>query len=53
MVIGAVRALAAAGIPFTLLDDEWCCAFPLYVIGENDLVEEFVRPTSRACGRAA
>ncbi len=43
MLIGAVRGLAATGTPFTILDDEWCCAFPLHIIGEKKLVEEFVR----------
>src|SRR3990170_2227412 len=43
MVIGAVRAFAAMGVPFTLFADEWCCGFPLYVIGDNQQLEAQVR----------
>ncbi len=43
MVAGAVRVLQAAGVPFTILDDEWCCGFPLWVVGVHDKVEQFVR----------
>jgi len=39
MAIGAVRILAKAGVDFTLFDDEWCCGFPLYVLGDRS--EEF------------
>lgn len=42
MMIGAVRVMQAAGIEFTLLDDEWCCGFPLFIIGELDLVRELI-----------
>ena len=43
MVAGAVTVLQAAGIEFTILDDEWCCGFPLWVIGEHQKVEELIR----------
>ncbi|HLB48891.1 MAG TPA: (Fe-S)-binding protein [Anaerolineales bacterium] len=43
MVIGAVRAFAAVGAPFTLFPDEWCCGFPLFIIGDNTQVAEIVR----------
>jgi len=43
MVIGAVRVFAKLGIPFTLLDDEWCCGFPLFIIGEHAVLPELVR----------
>lgn len=39
MAQGAVRLLNAANIPFTIFKDEWCCGFPLYVLGERG--EEF------------
>jgi heterodisulfide reductase subunit D len=35
MARGAVRLLNAANIPFTIFEDEWCCGFPLYVLGER------------------
>lgn len=35
MAVGAVRILNAAGIPFTIFEDEWCCGFPLYVLGDR------------------
>jgi heterodisulfide reductase subunit D len=43
MMIGAVRMLHAAGIEFTLFDDEWCCSFPLYVIGKLEQCAELTR----------
>lgn len=43
MMIGAVRAFAEMGVPFTLFADEWCCGFPLFIIGENADVAEMVR----------
>lgn len=43
MVIGAVRAFSALGVPFTLHADEWCCGFPLFIIGENAMVTDLVR----------
>lgn len=43
MVIGAVRVLAAMGVRFTLFGDEWCCGFPLFIIGESTQVAELVR----------
>ncbi len=43
MVAGAVKVLQAAGVEFTILDDEWCCGFPLWIVGEHQLVEELVR----------
>jgi heterodisulfide reductase subunit D len=46
MVAGAVKFLSAAGIPFTMLNqsgrEEWCCGFPLYIIGQQDLVKELI-----------
>ena len=39
MAQGAVKLLNAAKIPFTILDEEWCCGFPIYVLGERG--EEF------------
>ncbi len=35
MAQGAVRMLGKAGLNFTIFDDEWCCGFPLYVLGEQ------------------
>ncbi len=35
MAQGAVKLLNAANIPFTLFRDEWCCGFPLYILGER------------------
>ncbi len=43
MLIGALRMFQAAGIEFTLFDDEWCCSFPLFILGELDLATELVR----------
>lgn len=45
MVRGAVRVLQAAGVTFTLLDpeEEYCCGFPLYIIGERGLLAELVK----------
>jgi heterodisulfide reductase subunit D len=39
MAQGAVKLLNASNIPFTIFKDEWCCGFPLYVLGERG--EEF------------
>jgi heterodisulfide reductase subunit D len=39
MARGAVKLLNAAKIPFTILEDEWCCGFPIYILGERG--EEF------------
>ncbi|NOZ76106.1 MAG: (Fe-S)-binding protein [Euryarchaeota archaeon] len=38
MPLGAVRLLEASGIPYTLLEEEWCCGFPPYVLGERGRV---------------
>lgn len=35
MAQGAVKLLNAADTPFTIFEDEWCCGFPLYVLGEK------------------
>jgi heterodisulfide reductase subunit D len=43
MMIGAVRMLHAAGVEFTVFDDEWCCSFPLYIIGKLDQCAELTR----------
>ncbi len=43
MMIGAVRMLHAADIEFTIFDDEWCCSFPLYVIGKLHQCAELTR----------
>lgn len=40
MAQGAVELLNASNTPFTLLEDEWCCGFPLYVLGERG--DEFI-----------
>lgn len=42
MVAGALRALHAAQVRFTLFTDEWCCGFPLFIIGELDLMRELI-----------
>lgn len=42
MVAGALRGLQAVGLRFTLFRDEWCCGFPLFIIGELDLVSELI-----------
>jgi heterodisulfide reductase subunit D len=41
--IGALKMMQAAGIRFTLNRDEWCCGFPLWVIGVWDILEELVK----------
>lgn len=43
MMIGAARMLHAAGIEFTVFDDEWCCSFPLYIIGKLEQCAELTR----------
>lgn len=43
MVAGAVRMLHAAGVEFTLFDDEWCCGFPLWILGFSDDLQELTR----------
>ena len=43
MMVGAVRMLQAAGIPFTLFGDEYCCGFPLWVLGYRDDLAELVQ----------
>ncbi len=35
MAIGAVKALTAANEEFTIFEDEYCCGFPLYVLGDR------------------
>ncbi len=35
MAIGAVKVLKKSGIKFVLCDDEWCCGFPLYILGDR------------------
>lgn len=35
MAQGAVKLLNASNTPFTIFKDEWCCGFPLYVLGER------------------
>lgn len=39
MAVGAASCLSKGGIEFTIFDDEWCCGFPLYVLGDRG--EEF------------
>lgn len=44
MLEGAVKILNAASVPFTsMLEDEWDCGFPLYIIGELGQLEELVK----------
>ncbi len=43
MVAGALRVMNALGIEFTLFDDEWCCGFPLFIVGELELMEQMIR----------
>lgn len=43
MVAGALRVLQATGVPFTLFTDEWCCGFPLFIIGELELMQELIK----------
>lgn len=43
MNIGALKMMQAAGVEFTLNRDEWCCGFPLWVLGVWDILEELVR----------
>jgi len=43
MMIGALRMMQAAGMEFTLFPDEYCCSFPLFVIGELSTATEMVR----------
>jgi len=43
MVAGAVRIMHALGIEFTLFGDEWCCGFPLFIVGEVELMQQLVR----------
>ncbi len=44
MVAGAVSVLSATDTGFTMLgaEEEWCCGFPLHVVGFSDLIEEHV-----------
>jgi heterodisulfide reductase subunit D len=42
MMIGAVKVMQATGIEFTMLSDEWCCGFPLMILGELGLLEELI-----------
>jgi heterodisulfide reductase subunit D len=42
MVAGALRVLHATGVRFTLFTDEWCCGFPLFIIGELELVRDLI-----------
>jgi len=42
MVAGAVKALHAAGVEFTLFMDEYCCGFPLWVLGYREMLVELV-----------
>jgi heterodisulfide reductase subunit D len=42
MVTGALRVMQAAGLRFTLFTDEWCCGFPLFIVGELDLVRDLI-----------
>jgi heterodisulfide reductase subunit D len=42
MVAGALRVLHAAGVRFTLFTDEWCCGFPLFIIGELEMMRELI-----------
>ncbi len=42
MVAGALRVLHATGVPFTLFTDEWCCGFPLFIIGELEQMQELI-----------
>jgi heterodisulfide reductase subunit D len=39
MAIGAATCMNKSGLDFTLFDDEWCCGFPLYALGDRS--EEF------------
>jgi heterodisulfide reductase subunit D len=39
MAIGAATCLGRGGVDFTLMDDEWCCGFPLFALGDRS--EEF------------
>ncbi len=43
MVAGALRVMSALGIEFTLFGDEWCCGFPLFIVGELALMQELIR----------
>lgn len=35
MAQGVLKLLNAAKIPFTLFNDEWCCGFPPYILGNR------------------
>lgn len=40
---GSIRMINAAGIEFTaLMGDEWDCGFPLYIIGETDVLADLI-----------
>ncbi|MBI4321508.1 MAG: (Fe-S)-binding protein [Chloroflexi bacterium] len=43
MLVGAVTVLHALGIEFTLFKDEWCCGFPLFIVGELSPMEQMIR----------
>lgn len=42
MMIGAVKVMQAAGVEFAMLAEEWCCGFPLMIIGEVNLLKELI-----------
>lgn len=35
MATGAVKLLIEGNVDFTVSDDEWCCGFPLYILGDR------------------
>ena len=40
--------LESAGVDFTMLQDEWCCGAPLYMLGHKKTFENFVAHNIRA-----
>lgn len=40
MATGMVKILQASGMDFAICPDEWCCGFPLYILGDRSEVLE-------------
>ena len=53
-LVAAARLFQKAGVPFQVLDDEPCCGWPLYQLGDFDGAAEFSRRAAAAVsGRGA
>ncbi|MEM4699700.1 MAG: (Fe-S)-binding protein [Candidatus Nezhaarchaeales archaeon] len=53
ILASAVRLLERARASWALLDDEWCCGYPLILLGNGEAAAEFAKHNAEAIEAAA